>query len=69
MNNIQAAAQYLPRRPNTNFNSPYGDGLSIIRIICGGLVMPVISTMVGKLFPSGLSNLKRFVLVSPECPL
>ena len=28
--------------------------------------MPVISTMFGKLFPSGTSNLKRFVLVSLE---
>ena len=55
-------SEYLPRMPSVNYSSN-SDPVSFTRTICGGLVLPTISTIFGKLlFQRINSNFQRSII-------
>lgn len=58
-----ASPQYLPRTPAVAYSSN-SDPVSFTRTICGGLILPTIATIVGKLlFQRVNSNFQRSIIV------
>jgi len=58
------SGDYLPRMPAVAYPSN-SDPVSFTRTICGGLVLPTISTIFGKLFFQRInSNFQRSIIVS-----
>ena len=58
-----ASNQYLPRMPTVSFASN-SDPVSFTRTICGGLILPTIATLFGKiLFQRVSSNFQRTIIV------
>lgn len=57
-------SEYLPRVPAEAYGSS-SDAVSLTRRICGGLILPTIATIVGKLmFHRINSNFQRSIIVS-----
>lgn len=59
----KSSNQYLPRIPNESY-SQSSDPVSLTRTICGGLTLPTMATIFGKLFYNSVSsNFTRIILV------